>query len=224
MYNNLSPKLSQEMAIITSIKQQKKKDRVNVYVDDEFKFGIDLDNFVLLGLRVGQNLDSKEIEEIVKKAEFQKVLDKLLKFATLRPRSEKEIRDYLSRKKVSHVIHKDLFSRLKDFGFLNDMEFAEWWVEARNSFRPKSKLVIKGELRGKGIDKDIIDKVLNEIKIDERKIAMDLLIKRENHWENIDKPKRKQKMLQYLVQKGFGFDIAKSAVEGYNMREDDRVK
>ena len=64
------------MPVITGIKQQKNKNRVNVYLDDEFGFGIDLDNFVLLHLKVDQELTDAEVEEIVKKAEFQKTWDK----------------------------------------------------------------------------------------------------------------------------------------------------
>ncbi len=82
------------MPVITAIKQQKKKDRVNVYLDNKFGFGIDLDNFVLLNLKVDRELTEKEVQEIVKKAEFQKIFDKLLRFAMVRPRSGKEIMDY----------------------------------------------------------------------------------------------------------------------------------
>src|SRR3989304_5220176 len=106
------------MPIITSIKQQKNKNRVNVYLDDKFGFGIDLDNFVILGLKVNQELSEKEVEEIVRKAEFQKTLDKLLRFATLRPRSEKEIKDYFKRKKVHESLQPDLFAKLKKLDLL----------------------------------------------------------------------------------------------------------
>ena len=44
------------MPIITAIKSQKKKERVNVYLDDKFGFGIDLENFIKLGLKVEQEL------------------------------------------------------------------------------------------------------------------------------------------------------------------------
>src|SRR3990170_3972664 len=103
------------MPIITSIRQQKNKNRVNVYLDDKFGFGIDLVNFATLHLKVDQELTDKEVEKIVKKAEFQKTLDKLLRFATLRPRSEKEVRDYFKRKKVHESLHEELFEKLKHF-------------------------------------------------------------------------------------------------------------
>lgn len=79
------------MPIITAIKPQKKKNRVNIYLDGKYAFGLDLENFVKLGLKVEQELSEKGVSEIVQKAEFKKTLDKLLRYATLRPRSRKEI-------------------------------------------------------------------------------------------------------------------------------------
>ncbi len=202
------------MPQITSIKQQKKKERVNVYLDYKFGFGIDLDNYAILGLKVGQELTEERIQEIIRKAEFQKVLDKLLRFAYLRLRSEKEIRDWLYRKKVPDVIHKDLFSKLKYFELLDDEKFARWWVDQRQEFRPKSKRILEQELKVKGIDREIIKQVLSENKIDESKIAIELL-KRRNLSDN-------RKMVEYLVRKGFDFEIAKNAVKEYNMGEDEK--
>jgi regulatory protein len=212
------------MAVITSIKQQKDKNRVSVYLDNKFGFGIDLDNFVLLNLKINQELNERQIEEIIKKAEFQKTLDKLLKWVMGRPHSEKEIYDYLRHRKVPNVIHKELFSRLKYFNLLDDEEFARRFVEDRQRFRPRSKRNLDHELKNKGISKEIIDKVLNEIEIDEGKIALDLLKSRRSHWGRVDSDKLKQKMLAYLVSKGFGFEVAKRAAGAYNMREDEQVK
>ena len=81
------------MPIITSIKPQKNNKRVNIYLDNEFGFGLDLENFVKFHLKVDQELTDEQITKIVKDAEFQKILDKLLRFAMLRPRSKKEIND-----------------------------------------------------------------------------------------------------------------------------------
>lgn len=210
------------MATITSIKQQKKKDRVNVYLDDKFGFGIDLDNFVLLGLRVGQELDEKQIEEIVKKSEFQKTLEKILRFGMVRPRSEKEFRDWLFRKKISEVMYSDLFSKLKNFELMDDEKFARWWIETRQEFNPKSKRVLEFELTKKGIEKEIIRKVLNQNVIDEAKIAINLLKKKKIHWDNLLSEKKKLKMVEYLVRNGFNFEIAKNVARDYNTKEDDK--
>ncbi len=201
------------MAVITSIKQQKgKQNRVNIYLDNKFGFGIDLDNFVLFNLKLNQELEERKIEEIVKKAEFQKTLDKLLRFALVRLRSEKEIRDYLYRKKVPNMIWNDLFAKLKNLELIDDTKFAKWWIEIRQSFSPKSKRVLNNELQIKGINKEIITEALKEIDIDEEKIAVDLLNKK--RFED-DK-----KRFAYLVRKGFDFEIAKKAIRSYNSGHD----
>lgn len=195
------------MSIITAIKPQKNNKRVNIYLDNEFGFGIDLVNFVVLGLKVNQELSTGEVENIIKKAEFQKNLDKLLRFATLRPRSQKEIRDWFKRKEVHESIQKELFNRLKRLELLDDRKFAVWWVEQRNSFRPKSKRVLSNELLLKGIKKETIEEVLLEIKLDETKIAEKELERKAYKWEGLDKKAAKRKKTEYLLRKGFGFNI-----------------
>ena len=201
------------MPIITSIKSQKKKERVNVYLDDKFGFGIDLENFVILGLKVDQEVTEIEIEKIVKKAEFQKTLDKLLRFATLRPRSEGEINNYLRRKKVHESMHSQLFDRLNHLELIDDEKFAKWWVEQRQAFRPKPKRILSNELRVKGINSEIIKKVVGEEEIDEEKMAKDLIEKRAYKWKNLEGFELKQKMSQYLAQKGFTWEIVEKVVK-----------
>ena len=195
------------MPTITAIKPQRNQKRVNVYLDDKFGFGIDLVNFATLHLKVDQELTDKEVEKIVKKAEFQKTLDKLLRFATLRPRSEKEVRDYFKRKKVHESLHKELFEKLKHFELIDDEKFAVWWVEQRQSFKPKSLRILNQELRIKGIKQETIKQVLGETKIDEAKMAMELLEKKAYRWDRLSVRDRRLKISQYLSGKGFGWDV-----------------
>ncbi len=204
------------MPIITSIKSQKKKNRVNIYLDGKYGFGIDLENFVKLGLKLNQELTDEGIGDIVKKAEFQKTLDKLLRFATLRPRSEKEIKDYFRRKKVHESLHPKLFDRLNRLELIDDEKFAKWWVDQRLAFKAKSLRALNYELRTKGIEKDIIQKVLGETKIDEEKIARELLEKKAYKWHALPRRQAGQKMLQYLAGKGFSWEIIEKAVKSRN--------
>jgi regulatory protein len=195
--------------VITSIKQQKNKNRVNVYLDDKFGFGIDLDNFVLLHLKVDQELTVEEIEKVVRKAEFQKTLDKLLRFAMVRPRSQKEIRDYFKRKKVHESMHEELFEKLIHFELIDDEKFAKWWIDQRANFKPKPKRILIQELRIKGISKEIVDKVLGDEVVDEEKMAKVLIAKRSYKWKGLEPRVAKQKMSQYLIGKGFDWEVVK---------------
>jgi regulatory protein len=200
------------MSVITSIKQQKNKNRVNVYLDDKFGFGIDLDSFVLLNLRVNQELMDEEVEKIVRKAEFQKTLDKLLRFGTLRPRSEKEFTDYFRRKKVHESMWEELLGKLKHFELLDDAKFARWWVDQRQNFKPKSARILKLELTQKGIVKEIIESTLGETKIDEVKMAKDLLERKKYKWKDMEPKIARQKKSQYLMGKGFGWEVIQKVV------------
>lgn len=201
------------MPTITSIKQQKNKNRVNVYLDDAFGFGIDLDNFVLLNLRVNQELTEAEIEKIVRKAEFQKTWDKLLRFSMIRPRSEKEIVDYFRRKEVHESTHAEMIKKLKHLDLLNDLEFARWWIDQRIRFKNKSKRIIIQELRMKGISQNDIDDAFGETVIDEGKLARELLEKKAYKWKGLESRLAGQKKSQYLAGKGFGWDVISDLIK-----------
>ena len=201
------------MPVITSIKPQKNNKRVNIYLDYEFAFGLDLENFVKFHLKVDQELDEKQINKIIKEAEFKKILDKLLNFATLRPRSEKEIKDYLKRKKSPESITEELFKRLNSLELIDDTEFARWWVEQRQSFSPKTKRVLSNELKIKGIDREIIKEILEETEIDEVKLSKELIRNKMYKWERFDPKIKKQKISQYLVVKGFGWNVIQDVLK-----------
>lgn len=174
-------------------------------MDGEFSFGIDLDNFVLAGLKIGQELDERRVGELKDTADFQKVFEKVLRFAMIRQRSKKEFLDYFRRKKVNMDFHQKLFEKLDRLGFLNDVEFARLWVDGRK-FK-KSKKVLKLELLKKGIDRNTIEDILADTDTDEISVARKLAEKRITRWKGLDEKTRKLKISQYLAGKGFDWDI-----------------
>lgn len=200
------------MPIITEIKPQKNGKRLNIYLDGKFAFGIDLENFVKFGLKVEQELTQEKVEEIVKKSEWQKHYDRLLRYATLRPRSQKEINNWFIRKKVHESMQEELFNRLKQLKLLDDRQFAVWWVDQRLQFKNKSKRDLQYELMQKGIDKSLIGEVLEESPLDEEKTAEELLRKKLYKWEKLETTEKKQKMMQYLSGKGFEWSVLERVV------------
>jgi len=200
---------------ISSIKPQRNRKRVNIYLDGKFGFGLDLENYVKFGLKIEQDLSEDEIAGIVKKAEFQKILNKLLKFAILRPRSEKEVMDWFRKRKVHESIRKSLFNRLKHLDLIDDEKFAEWWVDQRMSFRPRGKRLLESELLSKGIKREIIKDVLGKVDIDEVGIAKKLLEEKGYKWKRLDKTKARERMSSFLARKGFRWSIIKNAVNEF---------
>lgn len=212
------------MPIITAIKPQKNQKRVNIYLDGKFGFGLNLENFLRLHLKVGQHLDDEEVSKIIKKEEFQKTYEKLLKFNSLRARSEKEVTDWFLRKKVPLILQNKLFARLKRSGLIDDKKFAFWWIEQRMLSKPKSRKALIFELRMKGINREITNEALDALKIDENTLALALLEKKKYKWDSLDKLKKKQKMIEFLTRSGFSWNIANSALEKYNKNGDDKNK
>ena len=103
------------MPVITSIKAQKNQKRVNINLDGSFGFGLDLENFMKLQLKVNQELTQEEIKAITDEGEKAKILEKVLSFASIRPRSKKEIMDYFRRKNTNVLIHWYLIEKLEKY-------------------------------------------------------------------------------------------------------------
>jgi regulatory protein len=145
---------------------------------------------------------------------FDKLYDKTLRFLSFRPRSEKEIREYLTKKKSNDLTTKKIVEKLKEHKFLNDMEFAKWWIEQRTRVKPRADRVIKFELTQKGIEKEIIDSLLtgsfeSDLKKAEglAEIRMKRLIRIE------DRKKVYEKLGRFLASKGFNYDIIKEVID-----------
>ncbi len=200
------------MPTVTLLKPQKNGKRVNVYLDGVFGFGIDLDNLVTSHIKIGTELTDEEVKKIIFKADFQKSLDRLLRFVTIRPRSLREVKDYFRRKKIDISIHQSLLEKLKNLELLDDAKFAKWWVSQRLAFKKISLKLLKLELGKKGIGRDVIDDVLRDSPIDEEKMARELLESKAYKWENLDPGIAKQKKFQYLAGKGFSWETIEKVV------------
>jgi len=201
------------MFTVTALKPQKNKKKVNVYLNGEFAFAINLDNLVKFKLKVKNKYTDEDINKIIHEVNLSDICNKLIKFAVLRPRSEQEISNWLKRKKVSQKTSQELFNKLKRLGLLNDKNFAKWWIEQRVQFKAKSKKEIKYELMQKGINKNIIEESLHDFNVDEFVLAKKVLTK----YKYNNSP---QKSFAYLARKGFDFETIKKVIKDKKQFED----
>ncbi|HYM65172.1 MAG TPA: RecX family transcriptional regulator [Candidatus Sulfotelmatobacter sp.] len=152
---------------------------------------------------------------------FDKFYNKTLRFLSFRPRSQKEIEDYLKKKNCDIINSQKIIEKLKEHNFLNDEEFVKWWIEQRTLFRPRAERVIKMELKQKGINKDLIDKFFEKSVNQDKDLALKLAQKRMLRYKNEDPKKKWEKMVRYLSSKGFIYDDIKEVIDqilpkGYN--------
>jgi regulatory protein len=195
---------------ITALKAQKRNSqRINVYLDGEFAFG--LSRYAAAWLQVGQVLSSEKIAELRDMDAHEIAYQRAINFISYRSRSEVEVRKNLQKHDIAEDVIDDVIDRLKSNKLVDDVHFAQLWVENRSTFRPRGKRALKIELRQKGINFEIIDQVLAEL--DEEKLAYQAAIKHSRKYENLDWQSFRQKMSAYLARRGFNYGIAKPVVE-----------
>lgn len=195
---------------ITRLDHQKRnRDRVNVYLDGAFAFG--LSRFVAAWLAVGQELTDEKISTLLAEDEQEVSYQKALKFLNFRPRSSVEVEQYLRKKGLSATIIQFTIERLVSNGLVDDLRFAESWVQNRNEFRPRSHIMMAVELRKKGINQEIISQVLEGTDPDEElayKAAQKQLRKLEKaRWEDF-----RRKLSAYLARRGFAYTTTQTIV------------
>jgi len=148
--------------------------------------------------------------------DFEKFYNSTLRFLSYRPRSEKELRDKLKSKKASSEIVEKVIVKLKEQKFINDEEFAKWWIEQRSAFRTKSIKFIKIELQQKGVDKNIIDRIIHNSEFiiqNDLERAKKLIDKRKERVKNLSKQELYQKLGGFLARRGFDWDTIKQAID-----------
>lgn len=152
---------------------------------------------------------------------FDRYYNLSLRYLSYRPRSEKEIRDYLIEKQkrakaLTNEIISEIIKKLKSYKFIDDRQFAKTWISSRINYKNKPIRVIKFELRQKGITEDLINDVLpkEEVRETDLESAKKLAEKRKDFYRSLDEKKKNEKVMSYLLRKGFSYDIAKKAV-GY---------
>lgn len=90
------------------------------------------------------------------------VLEAAARFLEARSRSVAEVRRRLSGSGYRQDLVTGAIERLTELGMLDDMAFARAWIESRDRARPRGERAIREELRLKGVDRGVIDAVLEE--------------------------------------------------------------
>ena len=146
---------------ITALRFQKRnQNRVNVYLDDQFAFG--LAAIKAAHLRVGQTLSDDDIARLQQQDQVERSFERALNFLSYRPRSETEVRRNLRKTSVDDAVIEAVVERLTQAGLLNDLEFARYWVENRMQFKPRGAYALRHELREKGVPASIIVAALKD--------------------------------------------------------------
>lgn len=197
---------------ITALKvQTRNPNRVNVYLDGEFAFG--LERITAAWLRVGQVLGDDKITELKNQDEQEVVYQKALRLLEHRPRAEEEIRRKLVGKGISEEAIDHVIERLRRNNLVNDEQFAQAWVENRSAFRPRSRKALQYEMRQKGVSAPAIEQALANLDTDEEELAYQAALKQSRRLNHLEKMDFRRKLSAFLARRGFGYETIAPVVE-----------
>lgn len=202
---------------ITAITEQKRNpDRVNIYLDGVFAFGLARE--AAAGLKVGDKLSEDRVRSLQDEETFYKAKNGAVSLISYRPRSVAEVRNNLERKGYTEDVIDRVITHLEEVGLLDDTDFAHYWIEQRAAFKPRSKLALRYELRQKGLSRAVIEKAIAPV--DEEEMARQAVAQRAYRWESLSHDDYTQKMSRYLQGRGFNYEIIGRVVEEYRPERD----
>ncbi len=174
-----------------------------------------------------KTLSEEDVKRLKEVSLYSKLLNSALNFLSFRPRSKKELSRSLKAKiykllekgdvGLSGKLENQVISKIESLGYLNDEEFARWWVEQRSGSRnPRGPALIKKELFGKGVDRQIIEASLKQLKetVSPENLAA-MLSKKGKLLKNRPPIEQRRKLYDFLLRRGFGFDVVRASVDKY---------
>jgi regulatory protein len=199
--------------IITKIETQKRNPRRrSVFIDGKFAFGLDEEVLYKFELKKGERLTDQQIKNLTKEERKKEAKEVALKILSFRRRTEKQVKEKLQKKGFDEKTIKATIDKLKEFDLINDLEFATSWIKDRLSFKPRGKKLLKQELWKKGIKKEIIEQVTEELCQDEDKSALELLEKINKRYKDLEPKVAKRRMFSFLLRRGFSYETIKNAL------------
>ncbi len=209
---------------VTRLARQKRDaERVSVFIDGAFAFGLALDLVVRAGLRKGQPLTVPEQQALLDDEERLKAKAAALDYIAYQARTETEVRRRLERKGFPPPVADEAVERMRELGYLDDDAYARAYARGRLAGRGHGPQRIRNDLRKRGVAPRTIDAVLEDVVApdDLRETALRHGRKR---WLRLareeDPRKRRKKLSDFLVRRGYDFDLIREVVETLEAEND----
>ena len=199
-------------------------ERINVFVDGRFLLGVNASVVFQMGLEPEQELEPVQLEELQSEAGLQQAVDRAYNYLSYRPRSREEVRRYLRRKETPPETIEAALARLDRLDLINDHSFASFWVESREQFSPRGARALKNELRMKGVEREVVEEMIDDEKDEERalragrKKALSLV-----RIPGMDFATFRARLGSFLQRRGFGYDVSTRTIRALwkELREED---
>jgi regulatory protein len=213
-----------DFTISKIVPQKKNKNRFSIFTKNKFLLGISNDTLLKYGLQVGSIITPDLLFKLQENEELISLKNSALRFLTRRPHSVKELKDKLIKKSKKPELIGSIVEEFILNNYLNDENFAFAFFSDEIRLKKSGPLLIKKKLLQKGINPEIVDKILeNDYDIDKQINNCSILANKKLNVINrtLSFTKIKTKLATYLKQKGYNWDIIKNVIESLNLGEND---
>lgn len=193
---------------ITRLERQKRnKQRINVYINEEYAFALHEDVLIKYRLTKGAELNEADMRELLEAEERSRAEQYALRYIGHRPRTMEELRGYLHGKGFPDEVAVEIVARFVERKYLDDRLYAKQWIEERMRLKPRGRHLLQQELHHKGIDKRLIAEALNELDRDEEYEACLICARKKNARRTfVSHAEMRSKTGAFLQRKGFPLD------------------
>ena len=199
------------MKKVTAIGEGKRrKGRANIFLDDKFAFSLEAGVVQKEGLRVGQELSEGDIEALNSAELSQRCLNAALRYLAYRPRSQAELKERLARRGFDGETIAAALARLKEQGLVDDLAFARFWKENRQSFSPRSQWLVRRELKAKGVAEELIARVVD---VDDEESAYQAAMAKAHRLPVNDYDDFRRRLGEYLKRRGFSYGVINNTLK-----------
>ena len=200
---------------VTSVRAQAKDpERVSVFLDDAFAFGLAADIAVAEGLKKGQRLTPEAQLALLQKEEVIRARQAALDYVSRGSKTTTEVRRSLARRGFSEHAADDAIAQMERYGYLDDAAYASAYARGRAASQGHGPQRLRADLIKKGVPRDAIERALEELDADALSDAAERLALQ--RWRALhreaDVRKRKKKTTDFLLRRGFSYDHVREAV------------
>lgn len=195
------------MSQITSIEQQKKdKTRCSVYVDGAFYCGLKIEIAIKHRLKSGMEIEKSQLDKIQLDNEKIQATEKAMNHLSATLKTKKQMSDFLAGKGYTQAVIDYVIQKLEGYGYIDDYAYCRAYV---GSVSGKGKAALRAALIRRGAAREAIDAALDETDENEDEalaVARKYLRGKDITRETLNKA------LRHLISRGYGYDVAKSAI------------
>lgn len=187
------------------------KTKYRVYIDDEFAFVLYKGELFKYQIHKDEEISEETIAEIKKEVLVKRAKLRAMHLLNAMPRTEQQLREKLAQNEYPEDVIEAAVSYVKSFGYINDEAYIRNFIISRKNSKSKREIVML--LGQKGLRGELVDNIVEEMYAEESELSTIKEIMRKKRWNPSEmEEKEKQKMLAYLMRKGFSYEEIRRAL------------